>query len=176
MELDIKKDKEGANICTLKDGRDVGASLNLDKLFNMLGDDFTDRGFEYNLARIGLRHATMGLDCMTYEGQKDELFGDLCFIETIIDAFDSSISRADIYSFFRMTEENYKTDLLGAKKDLKEVQEAFCDARNTIEEYLSKNMNLQNENDALKDKITCLKQKIMELENVKVSNEENIKS
>lgn len=176
MELDIKKDKEGANICTLKDGRDVGASLNLDKLFNMLGDDFTDKGLEFNLARLGLRHATLGLDCMTSEGLKDELYADLSFLESIIDAFSNSISRSDIYRHFQKTEENYQTDLLGAKKDLKETLEAFNDARNACAIYVDKNMKLEHENKELNERIIYLKQRIKELETDNLSKEEIIKS
>ncbi len=164
MEIELKKDKEGSNICTLKNGRDVGASLNLDMLFNQLGSDFSDSEFECILARLGLRHAIMGLDYVHTSENREELADSLSFLENLIDAFRKSISRGSIYQSFLLKEEIYEKDLLGAKKDLKEVQQAFCEARNTIEEYLSKNMLLQNENEALNEMNSCLKQKIKELE------------
>ncbi len=108
---------------------------------------------------------------MTSEGLKDELYADLSFLETIIEAFSNSISRSDIYRHFQKTEENYQTDLLGAKKDIKETLDAFNDARKACAEYFDKNMKLENKNAELTDRIKYLKQKIKELENDKISKE-----
>ncbi len=62
MEIEVKKDKLGGTICSLKDGERQGVSFRLEDFFKEIDYDFSDYSFEYDLASLGFRYAQLAIE------------------------------------------------------------------------------------------------------------------